>query len=288
MTSIEVRARKFMHRLLLAAACGPFALQAAAAQPDDHYVPRSGQAGKDVVWVPTPQPVVDRMLEMAKLSKKDLLIDLGAGDGRIAITAAKRYGARAIGIEYNPDMVALAQREVVRHGVQRRVKIVEGDIFKSDFTRASVVSAYLLPELNLRLRPILLAMAPGTRIVTHDYDMGDWPPDDSAKVGSDRAFFWVVPAHVAGEWRVQVGKQVHQLTLRQRYQQLEGFVVLGPDRTGLFEPQISGANLSFGVNDRNGVRHQFVARVRGDTMSGVRRTGDAEVPFRATRSRSGK
>ena len=141
------------------------------------FEPVSGQAGKDVVWVPTPQALVDRMLDMAKVTPKDYLIDLGSGDGRTVITAAKR-GVKATGIEFNPDMVALSRRNAAAAGVTGKATFIQGDIFKSDFSKATVITLFLLPDLNLRLRPTLLDMKPGTRVVSNSFDMGEWEPDD--------------------------------------------------------------------------------------------------------------
>ena len=196
---------------------------AALAEEKKDYTPEVGQPGKDVVWVPTPDAVVQKMLDMAQVTKKDRLVDLGSGDGKIAIAAAKR-GARAKGVEFNPDMVALSKRNAQAAGVQ--VELVRGDIFETDFSDADVLTLYLLPELNERLRPTILKMKPGTRVVSHQFTMGDWEPDEEANVDSHRALFWLVPARVAGNWTVQVAdegdKGTMKLQLRQRYQKVEG------------------------------------------------------------------
>lgn len=144
---------------------------------DQLYQPQVGQPGKDVVWVPTGDELVTKMLQTAKVTKDDLVYDLGAGDGKIAIAAGREFGARAIGIEYNPEMASLAQRNAERAGVADRVKIIRGDIFKEDFSKATVITMYLLPDLNLKLRPTLLKLKPGTRLVTNSFTMGDWEPD---------------------------------------------------------------------------------------------------------------
>ena len=158
------------------------------------YTPRSGQDGKDVVWVPTPDAVVQRMLQIVDVTAADVVYDLGAGDGKIAIAAARR-GARAVGIEYNPNMVRLAQCFVAAEGLSGKARIVRGDVFTSDFREATVVTLYLLPELNLRLLPKLLKdLKPGTRVVSHAFDMGDWKPEQKVTVDGKEVYRWTIPA----------------------------------------------------------------------------------------------
>jgi len=207
----------------------------AGAQDKPAFEPHSGQAGKDVVWVPTPQPLVDRMLDMAKLKPRDFLMDLGSGDGRTVITAAKR-GTRALGIEYNPDMVALSRRNADQAGVGARAKFVKADLFNTDFSRATVITMFLLPDINVKLRPKLLQLKPGTRIVSNTFPMGDWTPDETQTVGADAgcdaswctALLWIVPARVAGTHALAQG----ELVLRQKYQMLSGTLT----RDGRAEP----------------------------------------------------
>ncbi|HUQ77239.1 MAG TPA: class I SAM-dependent methyltransferase, partial [Burkholderiales bacterium] len=200
----------------------PFALGQAQRAPKA-FEPEVGQAGKDVVWVPTPQTVVDKMLELAKLTKDDYLIDLGSGDGRTVITAAKR-GARALGVEYNPDMVELSKQNAQAEGVTSRAQFMKADLFETDFSKATVITMFLLPDINLKLRPKILALKPGTRIVSNTFTMGDWKADETATVegGCDgswcTALFWIVPARVAGTWQVPQG----EVTLKQEYQMLSG------------------------------------------------------------------
>ncbi len=192
------------------------------AEAKGEFVPQSGQPGKDVVWVPTPQALVDRMLDMARVTKDDYVIDLGSGDGRTVITAAKR-GVKAKGIEYNPDMVELSKRNAEKEGVAGQVEFVRGDIFETDFSDATVVTLFLLPSLNVKLRPTILKMRPGTRVVSNSFDMGDWEPDETIQAGGDctswcRAHFWMVPADVNGAWKMGEG----ELKLEQKYQMLSG------------------------------------------------------------------
>ena len=192
----------FVSRLAVALVAFALALPGAAQvkpEGDEAYRPTRGQVGKDVVWIPTPDALVIRMLGAVKTAKDDLVYDLGSGDGKIPIAAAKEYGAKAVGIEYNPEMAELARRNVKRAGVEHLVNIITGDIFVEDFSKATVVTMYLLPELNLRLRPIILGMKPGTRVTSHQFDMGDWEPDQHLKVETSDAYVWIVPAAVGGE-----------------------------------------------------------------------------------------
>jgi len=250
----------------LAAAALLFALPAAAQQKP--YEPQVGQAGKDVIWVPTPDEVVDRMLRMAQVGPNDLVYDLGAGDGKIAIAAAKKFGARSVGIEYNPDMAKYAQGNVEKAGVTGKARIVNGDIFATDFSQATVVTMYLLPGLNMKLRPTLLAMRPGTRIVSHSFTMEDWEADEISSMDGRRAYFWVVPANVNGGWALETGSEKLELAFEQRFQKIEGTVGLGHTQGGLREPRLRGFNISFALVDNNGVRREYTGRITGGKMEG--------------------
>ena len=187
------------------------------------FEPTVGQAGKDVVWVPTPQPLVEKMLDLAKIGPQDLHYDLGSGDGRTVITAAKR-GARAFGIEYNPDMVTLSQNNAKAAGVSDRATFVKADLFETDFSKATVVTMFLLPSINMKLRPKILDLKPGTRIASNTFTMEDWQADETATVTDGcssswcTALFWIVPAKVAGTWNTPSGA----LTLTQNFQMLSG------------------------------------------------------------------
>ena len=245
----------------------------AAAQTDKGYEPHIGQPGKDVIWVPTPDDVVERMLRMAQVTANDYVVDLGAGDGKIAIAAAKKFGARAMGIEFNPEMARHAQRNAEKAGVAGKARIVQGDIFVTDFSQATVVTMYLLPALNLKLRPQILAMRPGTRIVSHSFSMDDWEADEVSSLDGRRAYFWVVPAGVGGNWTLELagggGADKLEMTLEQRYQKLEGTVALGPLTGGLREPKLNGLHISFAYVDNRGVRREFSGRVSGSRMEGA-------------------
>jgi SAM-dependent methyltransferase len=263
----------------------------ALAQPklgDEAYQPEVGQPGKDVVWVPTPDDVVKAMLDMAQVTKKDYVVDLGSGDGKIAIAAARR-GARAHGIEYNPDMVALSKRNAERAGV-KNVTFVQGDIFESDFRDADVITLYLLPSLNEKLRPILLDMKPGTRVTSHQFDMGDWTPDEVRELDGRRALFWVVPAKVEGDWSVQIGSgpraETLKLSLTQSFQKVSGRMVWGSRDAALDQPSLRGGRLVFTALDADGRRNRFEATAGHDgRMSGtVVGPNGQRRSFTATRS----
>jgi hypothetical protein len=237
------------------------------------FEPKVGQAGKDVVWVPTPQALVDKMLEMAKVTPKDYLIDLGSGDGRTVITAAKR-GVRALGIEYNPDMVELAKRNAAQANVSDKATFVKADIFESDYSKATVITLFLLPTLNLKLRPTLLNLAPGTRIVSNSFTMDDWQPDETATVTEGcttwcTALFWIVPAKVEGTWRA--GDK--DLVLTQKFQKVSG--TLGG--TAITEGSLRGDEITFAVGTA-----KYTGRVAGDAIKGSVAGGSAAT-WSATR-----
>ena len=235
---------------------------------DDKYQPRVGQEGKDVVWVPTTNELLAIMLRTAKVNSTDLVYDLGSGDGRIAIAAAKDFGARAIGIEFNPEMAQLAQRNVDRSGVSDRVKIINGDIFVEDFSKATVVTMYLLPELNLALRPTILKMKPGTRVTSHAFNMGDWDAD--VEIDSPaRAYYWVVPAQVQGEWLIS-GMEADRtiLKLSQFYQKIGGTLQIGNNTQPLLNPKLEGSILSFTYLDRDKSSHFVMMSVENNELKG--------------------
>ena len=251
-------------------ALAAFAATAAAqAQKKEEFTPQVGQAGKDVIWVPTPEELVERMLRMAQTTPNDFVIDLGSGDGRIAIAAAKKFNARSMGIEYNPDMVEVSNRNAAKEGVAGKARFVKADIFESDFSQATIITMYLLPGLNLKLRPKLLDMKPGTRIVSHQFNMDDWQPDEVTNIDGRRAYFWLIPAKVAGTWRFQSGSDGLDVTLEQKYQTLEGTVKLGTVNAGLRDARLAGDKISFAFVDQGGVRRDFTGKVSGNTMEGT-------------------
>ena len=237
------------------------------------FQPQVGQAGKDVIWVPTPDDVVDRMLTMAQVTPQDFVMDLGAGDGKIAIAAAKKFGARAVGIEFNADMVKHANANATAAGVagsgQGKALIRHGDIFQTDFTQATVITLYLLPALNMKLRPQLLAMRPGTRVVSHSFTMEDWEADEISSLDGRRAYFWVVPANVMGNWTLEAQNQRLELTLEQTFQKINGSVVLAPIHAGLRDARLRGPFIQFGYVGQDGVRRDFNGRITGSRMEGT-------------------
>jgi len=257
--------------IVAALAAALFAAASVAHAQQSDFKPHVGQQGKDVVWVPTPDEVVERMLTMAQTKPEDYVIDLGAGDGKIAIAAAKKFGARSMGVEYNPEMVAFAQKNAKAAGVTDKAQIVHGDIFATDFTQATVLTMYLLPSLNMKLRPQILALRPGTRVVTHAFNMEDWEPDESTDVDGRRVYLWIVPANIAGRWSLELsGSSSDKLSLNfdQKFQRIEGVAYLGSVLAGLREPRLSGFRISFAYVDGKGVRREFSGRVTGATMEG--------------------
>ena len=263
--------------VIVQASCLALALTLGAAHaqsaPETVYKPTVGQEGKDVVWVPTPQMLVDRMLDMAKVTPSDILVDLGSGDGRTVITAAKR-GVSALGIEFNPDLVALSQAAAKAEGVGDKARFVQGDIFEADFTNATVVTMFLLQPLNVRLRPQLLKMKPGTRLVSNTFDMGDWEADDRIDAGAGctsycRAHLWIVPANVEGAWRLRRGR----LTLTQKYQMLTGTLTVDGKPTPITQGRMNGEAISFLVGGQT-----ITGRVSGNTIEFAKGSGPAWGP----------
>jgi SAM-dependent methyltransferase len=262
----------FATRLAAFAAAALFAVGAAAQQSPQKYEPYVGQPGKDVIWVPTPDEVVDRMLTMAQLVPGDIHFDLGAGNGKIAIAAAKR-GATSTGIEYNPDMAKFANEQAQTAGVHGvgpgRAIIRQADIFATDFSKATVITLYLLPQLNLKLRPQLLSMRPGTRIVSHSFTMEEWEADEISSIDGRRALFWVVPANVSGTWTLDAGSQKNEVTFEQTFQKISGSVNLdGRVQGGLREARLRGASIAFAYVDAAGARREFTGTVNGRQMAG--------------------
>jgi SAM-dependent methyltransferase len=241
--------------LLLAATTLLFCAAAQAQNKD--FTPSVGQEGKDVIWVPTPVALVQKMLDMAKATANDYVIDLGSGDGVTVINAAKR-GIRALGIEYNPDMVEHAKRNAQKESaaVGGRAEFVQGDIFQTDFSKATVLTMYLLPSLNLKLRPTILNMKPGTRIVSHAFTMGDWEADQTDNVEGRTAYLWIVPAKVDGAWRMEGG----DITFKQTFQKIEGTV----GGKAITSANLRGDTIAFSADGR-----EYSGKVTGDRMEGT-------------------
>ena len=264
-------------------------------------VAQEGQG--DVVYVPTPQSVVDEMLRMAKVGASDFLIDLGSGDGRIVITAAKRYGARGFGVDLDRYLLKVANSNARKEGVADRARFIEQNLFETDLSQATVITSYLLPEMNERLMPRLLALKPGTRVVAHDYAMGDWDPDDEKTLivpektvgdpGRSYIFFWIVPARVAGQWESQImagGKVLPwQFNFEQNYQLVYGKVRAGEQDVKLPQFRLAGEQMSFMIEVPGAGKpatYQFRGWVKGDTIEGTVAVGDGSgqrvTPWRAT------
>jgi hypothetical protein len=255
-------------------------LTAATAQPATTYQPQEGQAGKDVVWVPTSDALVQRMLDLAQVTSADYVIDLGSGDGRTVIAAAKR-GAKALGIEYNQSLVDLSMQNAAKAEVGDRASFIKADLFETDFSQATVITMFLLPELNLRLRPKLLDMKPGTRLVSNSFTMGDWEPDQRAEVPAAKcstyckALFWIVPAKVAGTWRVDDG----ELALKQKYQMVSGTMRVGKVVHRIRNGRLKGDEISFAAGGRT-----FIGRVKGNVIEGTSGRGKVRSPWRASQA----
>ena len=256
-----MNSRTYVVRGLVALALSAVAATASAqavADAQKPFEPVSGQAGKDVVWVPTPQETVDKMLDLTKVTSKDVVIDLGSGNGITVISAAKR-GATAMGVEFNPEMVALARRLAAEAGVSARATFVQGDLFEADLSKATVITLFLLPDINERLMPKLLDLKPGTRIASNTFTMGDWEPDaretSSPCTSWCTALAWVVPAKVAGTW--QLGSQT--LTLTQQYQVVSGTLGTTPITAG----KMTGEEITFTAGSQ-----VYSGRVAGDRITG--------------------
>ncbi len=243
---------------------------ATTAASDPNYKPSRGQSGKDVIWIPTPPELVEKMLTMAKVTPQDRVFDLGSGDGIIAITAAQKFKANAVGIEFNPDMAGYARRKVAEAGMQDKVRIITGDIFKEDFSSADVVTMYLLPDLNLRLRPTILKMKPGTRVVAHAFDMGEWQADETATAAGANAFLWIVPAPVQGGWSVTLdGGKTARLNLEQTFQNVGGTMMVDGRTLPLLGARLRGDDLSFQYSGEGQSVSSFKGKVNGDRLSGT-------------------
>ncbi len=271
---MALRGVRLAFALFLAVITGAAYAQAQPAQKE--YQPQVGQEGKDVIWVPTPQALVEKMLDIAKVTPQDYVIDLGSGDGRTVITAAKR-GAKALGIEYNPDMVELSKRNAAKEGVSDKASFVKADLFESDLSKATVITMFLLPDINLKLRPKILGLKPGTRIVSNSFTMGEWAADEttSAKDGCTSyctAYLWIVPAKVDGNWKLPQG----ELALKQEFQMVSGTLKNGSNTVQISNGKLNGDQISFTAGTT-----QYKGRVNGNTMEGSSNPGQN---WKATRA----
>ncbi len=248
-----------------------------AQDADPPFVPEVGRPGKDVVWVPSPDPLVDTMLEIAAVTHRDVVMDLGSGDGRTVIAAAL-LGARAIGIEYDPELVELSQARAEAAGVAGRATFVTADLFETDLSPATVITMFLLPDLNARLRPRLLDLEPGTRIVSNTWDLEDWEPDDTVVLepcpGFCTALLWIVPARVDGTWELPEG----ELVLEQRFQMVTGTLRTSSGTVAIEEGRLRGVGLAFRAGGAS-----YTGLVRGDVITGTADAGARATGWRATR-----
>jgi SAM-dependent methyltransferase len=271
---------RFVRQLLLML-CLSIAAGCAIAMYQQEYEPQYNQWGKDVAWWPTSQVLLDKMLDMAKVTSEDFVIDLGSGDGRTVITAAKR-GARALGIEYNPNLVALSKRNAAKENVGERAQFVEGDLFESDFSQATVITMFLSDTLNLRLRQRILNLKPGTRVLSTSFTMGEWKPDETVSVEENKgcssyctALLWIVPAKVEGTWKLLEG----EITFTQRFQRFSGTFKSGSNNVAIKNGQLRGDLISFSIGDAN-----YTGRVNGDTMEGIYESGGITTKWKTTKA----
>jgi precorrin-6B methylase 2 len=265
--------RRLFFALLFAASAGAIAQAQPAKQ---EFKPEVGQEGKDVIWVPTPQELVEKMLDMAKVTPKDYVIDLGSGDGRTVIAAAKR-GAKALGIEYNPDMVELSKRNAAKESVSDNTSFIKADLFEADLSRAQVITMFLLPDINLKLRPKLLNLRPGTRVVSNSFTMGEWQADETANVKNGcasycTAYLWIVPAKVDGSWQLPQG----ELMLKQEYQMVSGTLKTGNGAAPV-KGKVTGDQIRFSASGT-----EYQGQVSGNTIEGSSKSGGS---FKASRVR---
>ena len=250
-------------------------------------VASSGQAGKDVIWVPTLDALVDAMLKAAKVGPDDYVIDLGSGDGKIPIAAAKNFGARALGVEYNPQMVQLARCYVRVEDLSDRVQIVQGDIFETDFSQATVLTLYLLTDLNLKLRPTILNLRPGTRVVSNTFKMGDWSPDQfiESEIGNTRAYLWIVPAKLDGLWefREDTSGETFRVQFTQHHQELKSAPASVQESLPIRNAKLRGADIEFTLDAPPGLH--LAGTVDGDEMRLTARSGAARKAYTGRRLR---
>ena len=256
----------------------------------------------DVVYVPTPQIVVDEMLRMAKVGPKDFVIDVGSGDGRMVITAAKKFGARGFGVDLDPVLLKQSNENAQREGVADRARFIEQNLFEADLSQATVITSYLLPEMNEKLRPKIISLRPGTRVVAHDYHMGEWHPDGHQSLdvpgktvgqpGKSHIYLWIVPAKIAGHWQSQIAAGTQpanwEFDFEQRFQMFDGVALSGGRKITLRVPKLEGDQLSFQFFTKpgdNSTRHEFKGTVKGDLIDGTLRLGagaaQKQVPWSA-------
>lgn len=280
MSDRRTRAAAFVLAAFAAASAPPVhaagdSRAASRADCEREFQPEYAQSGKDVIWIPTRDALVAKMLRMAATKSTDVVVDLGSGDGKIPIAAARDFGATARGVEFDPRMVRLARCYAKAEGVSDRVTFVEGDIFATDFADATVVTLYLLPSLNMRLRPKLLALRPGTRIVSHDYGLEDWEPDEQDVTLSGRALYWMVPARVHGRWTFgeDGGAAKFDANLEQSFQHLGGTVRVGGDERRLARTRIRGDAIELRFRGERDVARELQGIAAADRIELTERDG---------------
>ena len=280
---MNMKSRNSIHRLIVVTSIFIFSAGLLAQQNQNNkgFVPEVGQQGKDVVWVPTPQELVDTMLSIAHVTPGDFVMDLGSGDGRTVITAAK-LGAHALGIEFNPDMVALSRRNAEIAGVTGKAEFIQGDLYEQDLSKATVITMFLLPEINLKLRPRLLNLKPGTRIVSNTFTMGEWEPDKEVNTDENwnswnTALLWIVPAKVEGKWKIGKG----ELSLTQEFQFIHGAMKINGKESSISDGRLYGEEITFTIGDDlyNGI-------VNGSRITGTVTNKSSKSDWTATRSGS--
>jgi SAM-dependent methyltransferase len=227
-----------------------------------------GQPSKDSVWVPTPDRVIHRMLQLADTTKNDLVVDLGSGDGRIPIMAARKFGARGLGVEFEENLVRYSIESAKRQGVAGRARFVRGDLFEADISKATVIALYISPGVMTRLKPRLLELKPGTRVVSHHFTLEDWEPDETLKVEERMAYLWVVPAKVAGDWSVRAAEDRFSIRFEQQYQALRASAQRGGSSAPVIGVRLRGTEIQFTAFDRAGNPRRYRGQVGGATMRG--------------------
>lgn len=275
-----MKSSRFLIRTALILICTVPALSLSAQnnQVNSDFVPEVGQHGKDVVWVPTPPELVNTMLNMAKVTPEDFVIDLGSGDGRTVIAAAK-LGAHALGIEYNPDMVELSKNNAIKEGVSDKTEFLNKDLYECDLSKATVITMFLLPEINLKLRPRLLDLKPGTRIVSNTFSMSDWEADYEVTTEENwnswnNALLWIVPAKVEGTWKFPNG----EIIFTQKFQMLQGTFKNGTKTSPIQDGRLRGNEITFKING-----DVYSGQVQDNTILGTVTNSSSKSDWSATR-----
>lgn len=248
-------------------------------------IPELGQVSKDSIWVPTPERLIRRMLQLADTTKDDVVVDLGAGDGRIPIYAAKQFGARGIAVELEENLVQVAREAARREGVADRVQVIKQDLFEADLSAATVFALYISPGVMTRLKPRFLQLRPGTRITSHHFDLGDWEPDETVEVENRKGYLWIVPAAVEGTWRVSIGGDDYVMQLDRSYQKLTGYSERDGKRSPVLGARVRGNEIRFHAFDRDGTSRSYEGRFENGRLVGesTDRIGGRRVAWTAVR-----